>query len=368
MNFADPLEAVAYGNSISRWLTALGTLLVVFGIVYLLRSVVIRRLSAVAQRTDTIADDIVVEVLRRTRYLLYLWLALVVALRMLAFPAGVGALLGNIAAVALAVQMGLWVSWAIDFWMQRYTAQRAGDGASVTTVRALTVAARAFVWLLLFLLVLENVGFDVTTLIAGLGITGIAVALAVQNILGDLFGAVSIVVDKPFVLGDFIAVDQYLGTVERIGMKTTRLRSLSGEQIIFSNADLLKSRIRNYKRMYERRVEYNFGVSYDTTPEQVERIPVILREAVQAQRDTRFDRSHVNAFVDSALNVQTVYYVTTADYNRYMDIQQAINLTVMRRFREEGISFAFPMRRVIVSDGALPSPDSAASPAREIGA
>lgn len=337
-----------YHNPLSTWLAALAIFAGVVAVLILARRVTLRRLATLASRTETWADDLMVVLLRRTRLAFLVWLLLQVALRVLAFPADTRALVSHISFAAFAVQLGLWASQAIGFWFSHYAQERATDGAAVTTMKALSFAGRAFAWLLVLLLVLENLDFDVTTLIAGLGITGIAVALAVQSLLGDLLGALSIVLDKPFVLGDFIVVDQYMGTVEYIGVKTTRLRSLSGEQIIISNGDLLKSRIRNFKRMFERRVVFNVGITYETAEDRVARAPVIIREALAAHPDVRFDRSHFNAFLEAALNVETVYFVLTPDYNRYMDIQQQVNLTLLRRFREEGIGFASPARRLVV--------------------
>jgi small-conductance mechanosensitive channel len=169
-----------------------------------------------------------------------------------------------------------------------------------------------------------------------------------QNVLGDLFASLSIVLDKPFVLGDFLIVDEHLGNVEHIGLKTTRVRSLWGEQLIFSNSDLLNSRIRNLGRMQERRTVFALGVTYQTPREKLTRIPGILREAVEAQEKTRFDRSHFKAYGDFSLNFETVYYVTVADYNAYMDVQQAINLRIHERFEEEGIEFAYPTQTLFL--------------------
>ena len=206
-------------------------------------------------------------------------------------------------------------------------------------------------------MILDNLGFNITALVASLGIGGIAVALAVQNILGDIFASLSIALDKPFVIGDFIIVEDVLGTVEYIGLKTTRLRSLSGEQIVFSNVDLLKSRIRNYKRMFERRVVFTIGVVYQTAHATLERIPALVRSIVEQQPKTRFDRAHFKEYGDSALVFEVVYFVLDSDYNIYMDIQQAINLAIFRRFQVKGIEFAYPTRTLHV----YPSPVDAAA-------
>ena len=181
-----------------------------------------------------------------------------------------------------------------------------------------------------------------------MGIGGIAVALALQNILGDLFASLSIVIDKPFVIGDFIVVDQLMGTVEHVGLKTTRLRSLGGEQLIFSNNDLLKSRISNYKRMMERRIVFGFGVTYQTPPEKLPLINEIVREIIGKQEQARFDRVHFKEYGESSLNFEAVYFVLSQDYNLYMDIQQAINLEMFRCFQKEGIEFAYPTRTLFI--------------------
>jgi small-conductance mechanosensitive channel len=210
------------------------------------------------------------------------------------------------------------------------------------------------------LLILDNLGIDITALVAGLGVGGIAVALAVQNILGDLFASLSIVLDKPFAVGDFIIIDDYLGSVEHVGLKTTRLRSLSGEQLVMSNADLLSSRIRNYGRMYERRIVFSLGVTYQTPRDKLKKIPGIIRDAVEAQDQTRFDRSHFKGYGSFSLDFETVYHVLQPDYNLYMDIQQAVNFAIHERFEAEGIEFAYPTQTLFVERGGA---DVAATPA-----
>jgi small-conductance mechanosensitive channel len=198
-------------------------------------------------------------------------------------------------------------------------------------------------------LVLDNLGFNITTLVAGLGIGGIAVALALQNILGDLFASLSIVLDKPFVIGDFIIIDNYLGTIEHIGLKTTRIRSLSGEQLVFSNTDLLQSRIRNFKRMFERRVVFSIGVTYQTSADKLAKIPKMIKDIVESKDPVRFDRSHFKDYGDFSLNFETVYWVKSPEYNVYMDIQQAINLELYSKFEAEGIEFAYPTQTLFVT-------------------
>jgi len=211
--------------------------------------------------------------------------------------------------------------------------------------------SKVTLWTIVVLLALDNFPkVEVDTLIASLGIGGVAVALAVQNILGDLFASLSIVLDKPFILGDFITVEDYRGTVVHIGLKSTRLRSLTGEQLIFSNSDLLNSRIRNYKRMEERRVVFTISVTYQTSYEKLVTIPTIIQEIIEAQSQTSFDRVHFKEYGEFALNFEVVYYMLISNYDTFMDAQQAINLALFKRFAEESIAFAYPTQTVLVAE------------------
>jgi small-conductance mechanosensitive channel len=201
------------------------------------------------------------------------------------------------------------------------------------------------------LFALDNVGIKVTALVAGLGVGGIAIALAVQNILGDLFASLSIVLDKPFVVGDFVILGEFMGNVEHVGLKTTRVRSLSGEQIVFSNNDLLSSRLRNFGRLRERRALFTLGVTYQTPREKLQKIPGMIKQAIESIEKTRFDRSHFKSYGAFSLDFETVYYVLGADYALYMDIQQKINLQIHEMFENEGIEFAYPTQTVFVEKG-----------------
>ena len=249
----------------------------------------------------------------------------------------------------------LYCEWPLSFG--GISQRAAEDVGARTTIQAVGYAGRFVLWSLLFVTGLDHFGIQVTALVTGLGVGGIAVALAVQNILGDLFAALAIVLDKPFVVGDFIIVDNVLGTVEHVGLKTTRLRSLSGEQIIMSNNDLLKSRIRNFKRMEQRRIVFSIDVTYDTSPEKVMRIPGMIREVIEAQERTRFDRSHFLTFAESSLRIETVYFVLSSAFNDYADTQHAINVELLRRFNADGIEFAFPTRTLYhMGQGEASSP------------
>lgn len=348
------LNTSFYDNTLSTWLIALLVAVVTAVVLRILKALGGRHIARLAARTETTWDDSLVELLRHTKWLFLLIVALFAGSLLLALPVRVRGIANAVAAVALIVQAGIWLNAVILFWLEGYRQRKLKeDPASVTTMSAVSFVGRLVLWLVILLLVLDNLGVNITALVAGLGVGGIAVALAVQNILGDLFASLSIVLDKPFTVGDFLIIDDCMGSVEHIGLKTTRIRSLSGEQLVFSNADLLGSRIRNYGRMFERRVVFNLGVTYQTPREKLIKIPTIIREAVEAQASTRFDRSHFKEYGDFSLNFETVYYVLVPDYNTYMDIQQAINLRTHERFEEEAIEFAYPTQTLhLVREGA----------------
>jgi small-conductance mechanosensitive channel len=249
------------------------------------------------------------------------------------------------------LQIGIWGTALLGLWITRSLVQRAADDPeSASAAQLIKLFCLIAIWSAVLLLTLSNFGIDITGLVAGLGIGGIAVAFALQSILKDLFASLAIVLDKPFVVGDFIIFGDQLGSVERIGLKTTRVRSLWGEQITVSNDDLLNARVRNYKRMAERRVSFNVRVVYETPLEALEELPRFIRATIDAIDLARFDRSHVAAFEDDGYRIETVYYVLSPDYNVYMDIQQRINLAIVRHFNEKGIAFAYPARRLLVRD------------------
>lgn len=349
------LDRIWYANTLRQWLIALAVLGGLFLGLSLLRRLLVRRLGILASRSSTRVDDVGVDLVRRTRGYFLFAAALFAASRFLVLTDQARGVVQLFMVVVVLLQAGRWGTGLIGFGVEHYL-RRSGDADSGAraTVQAVGYAARFALWAVLLVMALGAFGIDVTALITGLGIGGIAIALAVQNILGDLFAALAIVLDKPFVVGDFIIVDGVMGNVEHVGLKTTRIRSLGGEQVIISNNDLLKSRIRNYKRMEQRRVVFNVDVTYDTRPELVDRVPAIIREVVERQQSTRFDRSHFLLFAESALRVETVYWVLDPDYNRYADIQHSINVELLRRFAAEHIEFAFPSRTLYVR-----SPDQA---------
>jgi small-conductance mechanosensitive channel len=340
-------EWMFYDNTLRVWLISLAVGLFTFFVLGLARTLVVRQFKRLSERTRGVWDDALVHAVSAIRSGLLLLIAVWAGSLVLALPPRLRGALEFAAIFALLVQVGISGTTGVRSYVGFYGERRLEqDAASVMTARAIGFLASIALWLIIFLVVLDNFGIDVTALVAGLGIGGIAIALALQKILGDLFASLSIVLDKPFVVGDFIIVDDLLGTVENVGLKTTRVRALSGEQLVFSNSDLLESRIRNFKRMYERRIVFSFGVEYQTPPDKLEWIPLAVREIIEALPDLRFDRAHFKGYGDSSLDFEVVYYVLLPDFNTYMDRQQAINLALYRAFEERAIAFAFPTRTV----------------------
>lgn len=336
-----------YHNPLRDWLiaVAIAVAVAVFGRV--IKALVQRRLehSAAAQKSRTLR--IFARTVRHTGWYFYLAVGVFSGAKYLTLPTTVSEWTRNLTVIAIIVQLGVWGHHGIHHTVEHVQAQQKEQGSgAVAMTLAVGFLSRLAVWVLVFLLVLANLGIKITALLAGLGIGGVAAALAVQSVFGDLIASLTLYFDRPFDIGDFIILDGQLGTVKRVGVRSTRVDSLWGEEIVFSNSDLVKSRIHNYARMKERRIHFQFGVVYETPIDKVERIPAMVREIIEANDKTRFARSHFKAYGDYALVFETAYYVLAPDYDTYMDVQHYINLELGRRFAREGIEFAYPTTTV----------------------
>lgn len=344
------LQHTILANSLLQWLIAATALATSIALLWIARQLVSRRLAAFAERTATHWDDAGVVLIEQTKLPFIIVVGIFVGAAFLQLPERIQSIVASLLIIALLLQVGIWgmalIAQVLDSYRQ--LAQKKNRSA-VTTINVIGLISKIVLWSIVVLLALDNLGVNVTALVAGLGIGGVAVALALQNILGDLFASLSIMFDKPFVVGDFIIVGDLMGSVEHIGVKTTRIHSLSGEQLVFSNSDLLNSRIRNFGRMFERRVVFSIGVTYDTPREKLKRIPHIIQTAVESQNDTRFDRAHFMKYGDYALLFETVFYVLTPDYNTYMDIQQEIYFAIHAQFEQADIHFAYPTQKLFVT-------------------
>ncbi len=345
----DYLNYPIFDVPIIDWLTILGIGAGIAIVLMIIRTAIASRFSRLAKRTANIIDDVIAVVLRSTKRISFFALGVWITALFRELPPEVSPMVSQIVFLVLLFQIGVWGTSVIDWWISHFREKKLEeDPSAVTTISAIGMLSKIALWSILLLAVLDNFGIDVTAMVTGLGIGGIAVALAVQSILSDIFASLSIVLDKPFVVGDFLVVGDYKGNVEYIGLKTTRIRSISGEQIIVSNSDLLKSRIRNYKRMFKRRIVFSIGVEYDTPHAVLQQIPDTIRACLEKHEDVSIDRVHFSSFGDSALIFEAVYHVNKPDYGVYMDIQQMVNLELMRKFEEAGIGIAFPTQKLFV--------------------
>lgn len=344
-------ETTVWGLSLTNILMATAAALLAWLAMTMGLRFALSRLGALAQRTHITADDTLVAVLRNTNRGLLALVALLIGLGMLELPLRWQGRVGQLWFVVVALQLALWLNMAIGLALQRHLMRQGPNGATPVSASAtlLSWGLRTLLWSVALLAMLSNLGVNVTAFIASLGVGGIAIALAAQNVLGDLFASMAIAMDKPFEVGDFITMDGVAGTVEMVGVKTTRIRSLGGEQVVMSNTELLKKTVSNYKRLQERRIVFTFGVAYGVTPEQAEAIPGIVQRVVQQSDRLRFDRAHFKAFGDSSLDYEVVYIVLVPEFNVYMDEQQRINLALMRELAAMGVQFAFPTRTLHVA-------------------
>jgi small-conductance mechanosensitive channel len=348
-SFLAPLRRQFFlGSSLEDWAIALAVAVLATAAMAFVRSLVLRRVAATSAVSEGKLDDLVVKMLSRTYMLFIVAFGIYFGSTFLELSPARTLFVSRIAVAALLMQVAVWGDVGLRAWRDQL--RQGQDGARRNSSSVLGFILRLTLWVIVFLMVLDNFGVNITALVASLGVGGIAVALAVQNILGDLFASLSITLDKPFEIGDFIIVGDVLGAVEHIGLKTTRVRGLGGEQVVFSNGDLLKSRIHNHKRMETRRVAFVLRIAYGTTEELLCRVPRIIREIITAKPNIDFERAHFFMWGEWSLDFEVVYHFRSPDYVLHMDAQQDIFLEIYRRFEKEGIRFAHPMSIVRLAD------------------
>lgn len=338
-----------FGNTILDYLFALAMFVGGVVIVRMFNRYILGRLKIWAATTDTSIDDLLVIIVHKSLVPLAYFGALYVALHVLALAADFERGLSVAVIVLLTLFATRAVTVAVNYGLQSSLPKSDDVERREKQLKGIRGLINIVIWAVALIFLLDNLGVKISAAVAGLGIGGIAVALAAQAILGDLFSYFVIFFDKPFEIGDFIVVGDKMGVVEYVGIKTTRIRALSGEQLVFSNTDLTNSRVHNFKQMEKRRISFKLGVIYQTSVEQLKRIPAIVKDIIVEQEDAAFDRGHFAAYGDSSLNFEFVYYVTGADYNKYMDIQQAINFSIFEAFEHEKIEFAYPTQTLFVN-------------------
>lgn len=348
-------DQILFHNSIREWAISISIIAGLIFILVLFRWIVIRKLKAISAKTKTSIDDFIIVVLQSSGMPLLYLLSFYVGLRYLDFPGKIHSVLHVAMLIFATFYVIRIVSSFISYLFRQALARQTHNQQREKQSKGILLIIQIIIWLAGLLFLVDNLGYNITTLIAGLGIGGIAIALAAQTILGDLFSYLVIFFDKPFEIGDFIIIDDKMGSVEYIGIKTTRIRTLGGEQLICSNTDLTNSRVHNYKRMNERRVVFSFGIVYSTPSALIKQIPNSVQHIITSQEGTRFDRCHFKSFGDFSLNFETVYYILSADYNTFMDKQQEINLSVFEYFEQKQIDFAFPTQTLYINKSNWPT-------------
>lgn len=343
MSILDNLTKLVHRNAYDSWILFLVVFIFIFLSLLFIKTWSLRKLKKHDLKNDKIHLH---NIFVKTKVFFIFVIALAVASQLLSLPINVNFFLNKLTFFVSFFQIGIWSNYLICLTLGKCSIK---TNHNKTSTLLLSILLKTLLWSIIFLLALSNLGINVTALIGGLGIGGIAVALAVQNILGDLLASLSIVIDKPFEDGDFIVINEHMGTVEKTGLKTTRLKSLSGEQLIFSNSDLLKSVIKNYKRMKERRVVLNIDLLYETPVNKLEKIPSLIRKIIDSQKILKFDRAHFNGFKASSLGFEIVYWVLDPDYNIFMDAQQLVNLEIFKTFKAEEIEFAYPTQKIFLN-------------------
>lgn len=335
------------GNPAWRWIVAGAVALGILFVLLLLRRLTRKQYARFAATPQDEFLEVPLHVASRTTVWFLFIAAVFVGLETLALPGKAGRVVITLFTIAAFWQLGLWATTAVLATLARKQHRAlAVDRAAAGSLSIIGFIAKLTIWSLVLLLTLSNLGIEIQPLLAGLGIGGIAVALAAQNILGDLFASLSITLDRPFVLGDTLQVDDFSGTVEYIGVKSTRLRSVNGEQIIMPNSNLIASRVRNHTRATDRRVVFTVGVGQETPLAELQKIPGLIRSLIEAYPDVRFDRSHFAKISAASFDFEAVYVVKTTDYARHMDILQEINLRLVEAFEKQGVAFAHPVQRL----------------------
>lgn len=342
------VEGLLMGNSLTEWLTAVALACAVWSALWILRKFIAARYHGYSGAQNPTVVRLLAYLIGNTTQILFLAIAISAAQEWLTLPPKVKHVVSHIVLLLILLQVGLWAGRTVRFYLELKERERGADRVFAGSLNIINFVSSMLIWSLLILVALSNFGVNITALLAGLGVGGVAVALALQNVLGDLFASLSIALDKPFVVGDGLVIDTFIGKVEHIGIKTTRLRSESGEQIILSNADILKSRVRNTGRAQELRALMTLRVAYDTPLEHLRAIPALLEGIVREHAQARFDRCHLKTLSDAAFQYELSYFTREPVANPLLDLQQSVNFRIVEEFRRLGVEFAHPTQMVIL--------------------
>jgi small-conductance mechanosensitive channel len=344
----DAMQALLLGISPAEWLIAAIIGATVWAALWILRDLIASRYKKYSNAKNPTLIRLIAYLIGNTKQILFFAVALDVARESLSLPDKIQHIASNAVMILILIQVGLWAGRAVRFYLEMKELERGADRVFAGSLDIISFVARILIWSLLILVALDNLGVNITALLAGLGVGGVAVALALQNVLGDLFASLSIALDKPFVIGDNLTIDSFVGKVEHIGIKTTRLRSESGEQIILSNADILKSRVRNFGRLSQQRILATIRLSYDTPAEKLRAMPKLLENIVREHAQASFERCHLKTLGESSFQFELSYFVQQPAVNSMLDLQQAVNFRIIDEVKRLGVEFAYPTQLVVL--------------------
>ncbi len=340
-----------FGNLVKEYLVAFLVFILTILVLKLFKCIVLKRLTTLKNHFRTEFAKLIVNLISSLGWPLYLILALYLSCQVIQLPEFLDKVIYYLLFISIVYYLVKSFQKIIDYGFKRIIKrekEKQGKEFDSSLICLLNKITKIALWLIAAIIILQNLGYNISTLVAGLGIGGIAVAFAVQNILADFFSSFSIYLDKPFQEGDFIVIGDDMGIVKKIGIKSTRIQTLQGEELVISNRELTETRVHNYKKMKKRRVVFNFGVVYETSTEKLKKIPVLVKDIIDKIDVAQLDRVHFKAFGDFSLVFEVVYYIDSSDYNLYMDTQQEINLALKERFEKEGIVFAYPTQTIFV--------------------
>jgi small-conductance mechanosensitive channel len=345
------LDTAFLGNELRDWLVALLVFLIISLALYIFKEIVVSKLHNISRKTKTEADDILIDCIGKMSPLFYFVVSIWGASQFISLPDLVTKVIGWITLAVVLFYITIKIQKLTEYVLNKHVFKKEKEGDIKSTLvirRFIGQITKILIWTVALLLFLQNLGVQISVLLGGLGIAGLAIGFAIQNILEDIFSFFSIYFDKPFEIGDFIIVGEERGTIESIGIKSTRMRSLQGQELVVSNKELISRQIHNYRKMEERRIVFNFGVTYETDSQKLQKVNKIVKKIFNGIQNARIDRVHFHEFGDFSLNYEVVYFVTTQDYYTYMDTQQKVNLELIKEFEKEGIEFAYPTKRILL--------------------
>ena len=340
-----------WSNLIKEYLIAFAIFILAVVVLKFFKRVVIKKLKKLTKQTRGEFDDLLIEIIASIGWFFYFFLSLYIAIQFIQLPELIEKIVYYAVIISITYYIVKGIQRIIDYGFEKMVKKKEeqDEEFDLSIIHLTGKILKGVLWGIAIIIILQNLGYNISTLVAGLGIGGLAIAFALQNILGDIFASFSIYLDKPFQVGDFVIIGNDKGVVKKIGIKSTRIQTLQGEELVMSNKELTETRVHNYKKMEKRRIIFVFGVTYETPTEKVKKIPGIVGKIIDDIKVTETDRVHFKEFGDFSLNFEVVYYLKSSEYNVYMDTQQEINLTMKEQFEKEGIEFAYPTQTIFIN-------------------